>query len=142
MDTHGKASDFNIFIRLGHFIKTIYFGGISLKQAINRKNEIECLLRELNYYKPKNFDKMESRKKNLKNTKNIFEGRNLIVCAFEEYIFPLPKEEHKNLNSTKSPEMNKVQVDLFQNGLVDLKDRIETVSKNEIEIEKLNETDS
>ena len=112
MDTHGKASDFNIFIRLRHFIKTIYFGGISLKQAINRKNEIECLLRELDYYKPKNFDKKESRKKILKNAKNIFGGRNLIACPFEEYIFPLPNEEHKNLNSTKSTEMNKVQLGL------------------------------
>ena len=50
---NGKIFYFNTFRRLGHFIRSIYFGDFSLKQPINRQNKIDWLLRDLEYYKQK-----------------------------------------------------------------------------------------
>ena len=54
--------NFNILRRLVDFTRTIYFGDISLNKAINRQKEMERLLRDLEYYRTKNLDKIESRK--------------------------------------------------------------------------------
>ena len=45
--TNGKISDFNIFRRLGDFIRSIYYAYILLEQAINKNYETEALLRSL-----------------------------------------------------------------------------------------------
>lgn len=36
--TNGKIYDFKMFRRLGGFIRSIYFGNISLEEAINRQD--------------------------------------------------------------------------------------------------------
>ena len=54
---------------------------------------MEELVRDLEYYKPKKSDKIESRKEVLKNARKTFRGINLIVNAFREGIFPFSKEE-------------------------------------------------
>ena len=109
MHTDGKLFDFNIFRRLGDFIRNVYFDDISLKQAINRQEEIEVLIRDLDYYKPRNPDKVESRKEVLKNAQKFFYGRNLALFAIEENTFSLPKEEmpqHEKWKEEKDQKSN------------------------------------
>ena len=45
--TNGKVFDFNIFSRLRDFIRSIYFDDISLKQTVDKNDEMEYLLRNL-----------------------------------------------------------------------------------------------
>ena len=52
---------------------------------------MEALLKDLDAYRPQNFKKIKSRKEVLKNANIFFEGREMIIHAFEENIFPLPK---------------------------------------------------
>ena len=80
MHINGKILDISIFIRLENFVRSIYFGDISVRQPINRQDEMKRLLRDPEYYKPKKIQG------------NISEGGNLIVIAFEKSIFPLLKE--------------------------------------------------
>ena len=47
MHANRKVFDFNIFRRLGDFTRSIYFDDISLKQAVDRQDEMEYLLRNL-----------------------------------------------------------------------------------------------
>ena len=58
-----------------------------MRQPINRQDEMKRLLRDLEYYNPP-----PKKKKKKKIQGNFSEGRNLIVIAFEERIFPLFKE--------------------------------------------------
>ena len=80
---------------------------ISLKQAVDKQDEMEHLLRNLEDYKPKKPEKIESKEKALKNPENFFYGRNLIVHAFEENIFPLPKEKYLNMNNGQKKKREK-----------------------------------
>ena len=91
--TNGKLFEFNIFRRLADFIRRIYFDDISLKQALDKQDEVEYLLRNLEGYKQRNLDKMKYRTNVLKISEICFQGGNLIVYVFEEDIFPLPKKE-------------------------------------------------
>ena len=63
MHTNGNIFDFNIFRRLGEFIRSIYFGDISLKQAMDKQEEMEYLVRNLHTYKPKKPEKINSKEK-------------------------------------------------------------------------------
>ena len=54
---------------------------------------MEYLVRSVKSYKPRNPDKTKSKAEVLKNVEMFFQGRNWIVIAFEENIFPLPKKE-------------------------------------------------
>lgn len=66
MHSNRKVFGFNIFRNLGNFTKTIYFDELSLKQTMDKKDEIESLLRNLGGYKPKNLKKQNLKKKSYK----------------------------------------------------------------------------
>ena len=55
--TNENIFRFTIFRRLGDFIKSIYFDDISLEQAIDKKNQMEYLIRNPKAYKPKQLTK-------------------------------------------------------------------------------------
>ena len=107
MRTNGKIFKFNIFRRLGDFTRTISFDDISLKQAMDKQDEMEYLIRNLEDYKPKNSEQIQYRKEVLKNAKIFYRGRNFIVYAFEENIFPLSKEEIPQLEEWTEEEKRK-----------------------------------
>ena len=90
---HTNVKILEDFRRIGDFIRSIYFDDISLEQAINRQDKMEYLLRSLEAYKPKNPDKIKSKRETLKYTSKSLNGRNFIVFAFEN-IFPLTKKRH------------------------------------------------
>ena len=54
---------------------------------------MEYLLRDLEAYNLRKFVKKNVQKEVLKSAKIFLQRRNLIVYAFEENIFPLPKQE-------------------------------------------------
>ena len=89
--TNGKMFDFNIFTRLRDFFRSIYFDDISLEQAMDKHDEIEYLLRNLEAYNPRNSDKIKSKEEVLKNAGTFIQGRKLVVISFKNDIFPLSK---------------------------------------------------
>ena len=88
--TNGLIYDFNIFNRLGDFIRSIFCADVLIKEAINRKNRMETLMRDLDAYRRESPEK-KSRKETLYNAHNCFRGRKLFVDTFENGIFPLLK---------------------------------------------------
>ena len=99
VDTNGKISNFNIFRRLGDLSKSTYYADISLNYAKDRQNEMKFLLRDLYYYKPNNSNKKRYRIEVLKNAKIFFQGRELIIAAFEDNIFLLLKKKYLNMKN-------------------------------------------
>ena len=61
MHNNEKIINLNISRSLEDFITSIYFGDISLKQAISR-HEMERFWRDLEFYKPKTRGEIEFRK--------------------------------------------------------------------------------
>ena len=55
--TNGKIFDFNIFRRLGDFTRSIDYADILIKQAMDKQDEMETLLRDLDAYIPQNKNK-------------------------------------------------------------------------------------
>ena len=49
-------------------------------------------MRRLNVYRSQRKDKNQSKKETLDNAHKFFKGREMIINAFENGIFPLPKE--------------------------------------------------
>ena len=61
---------------------------------MDKQKEMEYMLRNLQTYNLKKKRKKKNSKKEVfKNAQIFFQGRNLIIKAFENGIFPLPKEE-------------------------------------------------
>ena len=53
---------FIFFKRLGDFIRSIYYAVILIKQAMDKQDEMETLLRDLNASRPQNKGKKQSKK--------------------------------------------------------------------------------
>ena len=61
---------------------------------MDKQKEMEYMLRNLQTYNLKKKRKKKNSKKEVfKNAQIFFQGRNLIIKAFENGIFPLPNEE-------------------------------------------------
>ena len=95
MHANGKTFDFIIFKGLGDLIRSIFYANFLMTQAENKQNETETLLRGFDANKPQGEDKKQSRKEILYHTIKLFEGRRMIINAFENGTFPLP-EKHQN----------------------------------------------
>ena len=72
LHANGKIFDFNTFRKLGDFIRSIYFGNISLEQAMNKLKEMEYLFRNLEPCRPKNLKENGIYKRNLKKLQKYF----------------------------------------------------------------------
>ena len=57
------------------------------------QNEYEAQLAALEKYRPRNADYVEKRINLLSNAKNSYNGREMIINAFKNKIFPLSPEE-------------------------------------------------
>ena len=79
VDTNGKIFVFNILRRLADLTRSIYYTDTSLEYPKDIQNEIKCLFRDLDYYKPENFNKKKILEGSFKNCKQIFYGRNMII---------------------------------------------------------------
>ena len=79
VDTNGKIFVFNILRRLADLTRSIYYADTSLEYPKDIQNEIKCLFRDLDHYKPENFNKKKILEGSFKNCKQIFYGRNMII---------------------------------------------------------------
>ena len=157
------------------------------------EDEFNAVLNALKKYSPKNLEYIKEKINFLDNVKNFYDGRNMIINAFKDKIFPFYHESRfedkdkdkdhirdenglinykkldsliflkerviyyelvrkhflvhnlrsllKNLEkSRKNTEKNKVQVNLIESRLNDLKNEIKVMSKYEKETEQPNET--
>ena len=91
VNTNGKIFDFNIFQKHGDFIRSLYNVDILIKQAMDKQDKMEALLRDLDAYRSQNKSKKQSRRETLESAHKIFKGREIIIDTFENSLFPLPK---------------------------------------------------
>ena len=59
---------------------------------MDKQDKIEALLRDLDAYRSENESKKPSRRETLDSAHKIFKGRKIIIDAFENSLFPLPKK--------------------------------------------------
>ena len=75
-----------------HTNGNIYYADILIKKkTMDKQDEMEALLRDLDAYRPQNKGKKQSKKETLNNTCKLFKGREITIDAFEDGFFPLPK---------------------------------------------------
>ena len=61
------------------------------EQAIDKQDQMEALLRDLDAYKPQYKAKKQPRKETFNNAYKLFRGREVNIDAFKSEFFPLPK---------------------------------------------------
>ena len=81
--------DFRMFMSLKPFFQTIYFGEV-LTSAIERDQDVfGDMIEKLKKYKPRTKDNIKDKNNVLKNTQNLYDGREMIINAFKNKLFPL-----------------------------------------------------
>ena len=88
MHRNRKIYDLTIFRRLVNLARSIYYG----EKNRQDEDEMESLLSSLNNYNAQNKTKMKNKKETFYNANKLFYGREIVINAFENGIFPLPKE--------------------------------------------------
>ena len=84
---HKEVIGFADYMNLNLFVRQIFYGGISLKNAEEMQVEMESKLKELEKYKPKIQERKDLQKVILDNGQKLFEGRDAIIEAFTKRIF-------------------------------------------------------
>ena len=122
MHTNGKVYDFNNFKRLENLTINLYHGNISIEQARSKQYEMQNLIISLKKYRPQIKNKIKFKIETLSNAEKLFNGREIIINAFENGIFPLPKklqhkeeseeemEEQKDGEEEKEPPKNQQKI--------------------------------
>ena len=86
-----KASGYTYsFQAIGTFGRDIYNGEITLKEA--DEDQVNLLVEIMNFKKktkPQDQEKKKGKKGVLKNLHNFFEGREIVLNAFDSKIFPI-----------------------------------------------------
>ena len=62
-----------------------------MEQAIETQCEMEALLRSIDVYRPQRDDKKQSGKETLDKAHKFLDGKEMIINAFKNVFFPLPK---------------------------------------------------
>ena len=98
-----KLYDFNMFKTLGQFASDIYNNVITIKDAKEEQDELVIKMRDLTEYNVRNKERVKQKQKIFKNVKQLFETRNKIIDAFQNGVFPAPKnvQEKKNEEEEK-----------------------------------------
>ena len=128
--TNGTKYDFNRFLFPYKFIGEIYYYEITLSEAINDETELKILINKLDNYSPLKIKKKKRRKH-----KSFRICKKIVWCKRFSSTTVLAKQ----LYETKDKKKNNDLVNVIKSRLCDLKDEIEKMSEDEIEIEKLNE---
>ena len=99
--SNGSGKDyynFTIFLSLGSSAESIYNGSLSLKAAKIKEKDLENMLIKLDEYSP-NKEKYKTLKTStLLNARELYKGRKMIIHAFENDIFSLPKQPLSGLS--------------------------------------------
>ena len=85
-----------------------------------KQDEFNSILDALNNYSPKAQKYIETKNSLLNNAKNFYKGREKIIEAFKERIFPLKSDdEFEQRQASKKPKLMRI---LSMNGLIRNKD--------------------
>ena len=76
---------------LGQFTSDIYSKVITIKDAKEEEYELVSEIRDLREYNVRNEESIKQKQKILKNVNQLFEARNKIIDAFQNDVFPAPK---------------------------------------------------
>ena len=115
VSTHSNGKtifDFGKFTRLEPFYYDIISGRISIKRAKNEQNKMDELITELKGYNPKIKNKRRSKFEILGNAKRFFNGRKMIIKAFENNIFSLSTKSLYKKQAEKEEEERKRKAEL------------------------------
>ena len=83
--------DFNKFRDLNQFVFDIYNGVITIRDAEKEQTELASEIRDLIDYGVRSQKKDEQKQEVLRNVRQLLEIRNKIIDAFQNGIFPPPK---------------------------------------------------
>ena len=84
--------NFTIFLNLKTFGDSIYEVNLSLRAAKLKQRNMENLIARLDCYAPTNKEYVAQRKSIFDNAREFYKGRKMILFAFENGLFPLPKQ--------------------------------------------------
>ena len=82
---------FNIFLDLKNFAESIYNGNLSRKAAKIKQRNMGDMMARLDKYNPKKEQNKEQETSTFLNAREFSKGRKMILIAFENDAFPLPK---------------------------------------------------
>ena len=98
--------NFTIFLGLEDFAENIYFGALSLKAAKIQQRCMEDMIKKLENYRP-NHDDYKIQKINiLSNAREFYKERKMILFAFKDDIFPLPKQYPSGMDDWEEKDMD------------------------------------
>ena len=85
--------DFRGYRSLKELSEAIYYRNLSIDKTDRIQDEYEAQFAALEKYEPKTSDYATARKNLLINAKNFYDGREMIINAFKDKIFPLSPED-------------------------------------------------
>ena len=111
-----KDLDFTSFKRLEDFANGILYGNISIKRAKKLENKMELKITDFKTCNPRIQGRKTSRETNLDNAQKLFEGRNMVIEAFEDGTFRLLKRlKIQNLIQSQNLILNLTQKNQSRN---------------------------
>ena len=103
--------NFTIFLDFKTFAESLYNGSISLEVAKLKQRNMEYIIIKLEDYKPKKKEIKTQKDVVLPNAIEFYKGRKMILIAFENNVFPLPKQyPSANVNDWKENEMDSTHI--------------------------------
>ena len=81
--------NFREFKKLKELFEEIYYGRMRIPSIKREQDIFEQKLEKLKKYAPRNETNIDNKNDILKNAKNLYEGRRMIIVAFENKLFPL-----------------------------------------------------
>ena len=92
---NNKDHDFTNFSSLRELFIIIYYGEILIPGAEREQNNFDDIIRILKAYRPRNNSKYYKLKQDLLiNAQNFYDGREMIIEAFKNKIFPLSNPDY------------------------------------------------
>ena len=85
--------DFREYDSLKELLKAIYYRNLKIEDAERKQDELVAVFNALEKYNPRKSDYVTARKNILRNAKNIYDGREMIINAFKNKLFPLSTED-------------------------------------------------
>ena len=84
-----KTDDFASFSSLRELFKATYYRELLIPSAEREQNAFNDELKNLERYRPRNSDFKNDKENLLINAQNFYDGRKMIIRAFQDKIFPL-----------------------------------------------------
>ena len=94
--SNSRDFDFRDYPSLKEFFEAIYYINLSPEDAEGKQDEFNGILGVLDKYAPRKSESLAAKNDILINAKNLFDGREMILNAFKNKIFPFEEEEEED----------------------------------------------